>query len=92
LTGDPATSGLILFDEVDITRLPAGPLGIARTFPVPKSFASMTVLDNVTLGAFVRATGSKAARQAAIAASDFSGLASRAYALARGAGQLARLY
>ncbi|MGA7329605.1 MAG: ABC transporter ATP-binding protein [Rhodomicrobium sp.] len=77
----PPTSGKIIFDGIDITRASAAgrcALGIARTFQVPKSFESMTVLDNVTVGAFVRAAGSKAARQAAIEALEFTALASRA--------------
>jgi branched-chain amino acid transport system ATP-binding protein len=45
-----ADEGRILFDGRDITRLPAHRrtrLGIARSFQIPKPFASMTVRDNL---------------------------------------------
>ncbi len=79
----PPTSGTIVFDGKDITGLAAAARckrGIARTFQVPKSFESMSVFDNVTVGAFVRAKGSKAARKAAVEALEFAGLAARAAA------------
>jgi branched-chain amino acid transport system ATP-binding protein len=45
-------AGRILFQGSDITRLPAHRrtrLGIARSFQIPKPFASMTVLENVCI-------------------------------------------
>src|SRR6185503_19221560 len=51
----PPTAGRILFAGRDITLLPAPQrcrLGIARTFQVPRSFDSMTVVENVMVGAF----------------------------------------
>ena len=45
-----ADEGRILFDGRDITRLPAHQrtrLGVARSFQIPKPFASMTVRDNL---------------------------------------------
>jgi branched-chain amino acid transport system ATP-binding protein len=51
------TGGRILFDGVDVTRLPAEQhvvLGIGRTFQVPATFEDMTILDNVMVGAFLR--------------------------------------
>jgi branched-chain amino acid transport system ATP-binding protein len=58
LTGDlPATSGQVLFEGKDITRLPPedrAKLGLARTFQVPQTFTGMTVLENVMIGAFLR--------------------------------------
>jgi branched-chain amino acid transport system ATP-binding protein len=74
----PPSAGTILFDGTDITRLTAPQrcgLGIARTFQVPRSFESMTVLDNITVGAFVRHGTARAARQAAAAALDFADIA-----------------
>jgi branched-chain amino acid transport system ATP-binding protein len=81
----PPTTGTILFEGKDITGLSAAArcaLGIARTFQVPKSFESMTVFDNVMVGAFVREKGSKAARLGAVDALEFAGLSGRANAAA----------
>ena len=60
LTGDlKATSGRVLFEGSDITDFTpeqrAG-LGLARTFQVPQTFEGMTVLENVMIGAFLRAS------------------------------------
>ena len=58
LAGDALpTGGRIVFDSVDLTR--ASPeaharAGIGRTFQVPMTFEDMSVLDNVTVGAFLR--------------------------------------
>jgi branched-chain amino acid transport system ATP-binding protein len=44
--------GRILFEDQDITALPAyrrTRLGIARSFQIPKPFTSMTVLDNLRI-------------------------------------------
>lgn len=79
----PPTSGKILFDGQDITGLPAPERcrrGIARTFQVPRSFDSMTVLENVMVGAFVRADSRRHARQIAEETLDFAGIAQRASA------------
>ena len=58
LTGDLAsTSGMVLFEGHDITRLPPearARLGLARTFQVPQTFEGMSVLENVMIGAFLR--------------------------------------
>ncbi|MDB5819957.1 MAG: Amino acid/amide transporter ATP-binding protein 1, family [Rhizobacter sp.] len=75
------SSGSIWFEGRDITALPATKrcaLGIARTYQVPRSFDSMTVLENVMVGGFVRHSSSKAARLAALDVLDFTGLAERA--------------
>src|SRR5215813_13270658 len=57
LTGDlQTTSGQVLFDGHDITRLAPearASLGLARTFQVPQTFEDMTVLENVMIGAFL---------------------------------------
>ena len=79
------TSGAILFEGHDISRMPATrrcALGIARTYQVPRSFDSMTVVENVMVGGFVRHAGSAAARRAALEVLDFTGLTRRADTLA----------
>lgn len=46
--------GKIVFDGRDITNLPAHartPLGLARTFQIPRPFGSATVRENVAIGA-----------------------------------------
>jgi branched-chain amino acid transport system ATP-binding protein len=53
-------------------------LGIARTYQVPRSFDSMTVLENVMVGGFVRHSSSKAARLAALDVLDFTALSQTA--------------
>ena len=80
------TSGRIRFAGRDITRLPPAlrcKLGIARTFQVVKSFETMSVLENVVVGALVRFTSTKAAREEAYRVLDVTGLTRRAEANAR---------
>ncbi|MFN4140422.1 ABC transporter ATP-binding protein [Aestuariivirga sp.] len=51
----PATSGEVLFDGRDITRLPPEAIchaGIARTFQLNASFESLSVRDNVRVAAY----------------------------------------
>lgn len=46
--------GKVIFEERDITRLPAhkrAPLGIGRTFQIPRPFSSASVRENVAVGA-----------------------------------------
>jgi branched-chain amino acid transport system permease protein len=50
----PLTSGTIAVDGVEIGGLPAHEIarrGVARTYQIPRPFANMSVLDNVTLAA-----------------------------------------
>lgn len=52
----PPTSGRILFDGQDITRLPAferARQGIARTFQIPEPLTQLSVFENVLVGAFL---------------------------------------
>ena len=79
LTGDLSpSSGSVHFQGQDVTAL--GPdararLGIARTFQVPLTFESMSVLDNVMIGAFLRYPSTAAARAKARQVIDHVGLA-----------------
>jgi len=75
------TEGSIWFDGEDVTRLPAAERcqrGIGRTFQVVKSFETMTVIDNVIVGALVRTTVMREARRKAHEVLEFCGLAARA--------------
>ncbi len=56
--------------------------GIARTFQVVKSFETMTVIDNVIVGALIRTTVMREARRKAHEVLEFAGLAARAGVLA----------
>ncbi|WP_342363768.1 ABC transporter ATP-binding protein [Terrarubrum flagellatum] len=79
------TAGRILFEGRDITGLTAPArcrAGIARTFQVPRSFDSMTVLENVMVGGFARHGSASVARRLAIETLDFAGLSHRSDASA----------
>ena len=52
--------------------------GIARTFQVVRSFDSMTVLENVMVGAFARPGTTKEAMRGALDTIEFAGLGARA--------------
>jgi branched-chain amino acid transport system ATP-binding protein len=75
------TEGTIIFDGEDVTDLPAAERcqrGIGRTFQVVKSFESMTVIENVIVGALVRTTVMREARRKAHEVLAFCGLDARA--------------
>jgi branched-chain amino acid transport system ATP-binding protein len=77
----PPTEGSIWFDGEDVTALPAAQRcrrGIARTFQVVKSFETMSVIDNVIVGALARTTIMREARRKAWDVLEFAGLAARA--------------
>jgi len=90
LTGDlAATSGQVLFEGTDITRLPPearAELGLARTFQVPQTFEGMTVLENVMIGAFLRTSHRAVAEQKARAVLERVGMSRLADAPARSLG------
>ena len=82
----PATSGQILFEGRELTRLSAHTVaqsGIARTYQIPRPFAHMDVLQNVCLvGMFGAASLSRpAAEREAWKWLEFTGLAAKAHAL-----------
>ncbi|WP_024517286.1 ABC transporter ATP-binding protein [Bradyrhizobium sp. Tv2a-2] len=75
------SEGSIWFDGEDVTRLrPAARCqrGIGRTFQVVKSFESMSVIDNVIVGALVQNTVMREARRKAHEVLEFTGLGARA--------------
>jgi len=79
------TEGSIIFDGEDVTALPAAERcerGIGRTFQVVKSFETMTVIENVIVGALVRNTVMREARRKAHEVLQFCGLDARADVLA----------
>ena len=81
----PPTSGTIVFEGADVTGLTAPhrcASGIARTFQVVRSFDTMTVIENVIVGALVRRPAAAEARRKAAEVLEFTGLAGRAGALA----------
>jgi branched-chain amino acid transport system ATP-binding protein len=90
LAGDMAPSGgRILFAGTDVTF--ASPeaharLGIGRTFQVPATFADMSVLENVMVGAFLRHPGRREAEDAARRVADRVGLGAQLDRPARGLG------
>ena len=76
----PATSGTILFKGEDVTCLPPyerAKKGIGRTFQIPMSMDSMTVLDNATVGAMLHIPGTMEAKEYADMILEFVGLGSK---------------
>ena len=81
----PSSRGTVVFDGADVTALPAAArcaLGIARTFQVVRSFESMSVIDNVVVGALVRTRSTHDARRNARRVLAFANLDHRADATA----------
>ncbi|MGB3743389.1 MAG: ATP-binding cassette domain-containing protein, partial [Xanthobacteraceae bacterium] len=78
LAGEMSPSGgRIIFDGKDLTR--ASPeaharAGIGRTFQVPTTFADMSVLHNVMVGAFLRHPHRNDARDKARTVLELTGL------------------
>jgi branched-chain amino acid transport system ATP-binding protein len=76
------SAGRISFAGEDITGLRPDAVcarGIARTHQVVKNFESMTVLENVMVGAFMRTRRTRAAERKALAVLERTGLAARAH-------------
>lgn len=90
LTGDlPPTAGSVHFAGVDVTREPPearARLGLARSFQVPLTFESMSVLENTMIGAMLRHPKAADARAKALEVLDKVGLARLADQPARSLG------
>src|SRR5215475_1863164 len=90
LTGDLRTTlGRVVFEGRDITDLAPeqrAQLGLARTFQVPQTFEGMTVLENVMIGAFLRAAHRAEAEAKARAVLERVGMIRLADAPARSLG------
>jgi branched-chain amino acid transport system permease protein len=83
----PPDAGDVRYRDEPITGLRPSAVcrrGVGRTFQVVRSFPRLTVLENVMVGAFVRAPAAAAARERAVAALAATGIASRADALPGG--------
>ncbi len=82
LSGDARpTAGTIRFRGTEVTALPPAAharLGLARTFQVPIVFDTMTVRENVMVGAFLRHPHRRAAAAKADEVLAFTGLAEQA--------------
>jgi len=90
LTGDLSpTAGSVHFAGTDVTRATPeqrAALGLVRSFQVPLTFESMSLLDNVTIGALLRHPNAKDARAKARAVLDRVGLGRLADTPARSLG------
>ncbi|HVG78046.1 MAG TPA: ABC transporter ATP-binding protein [Patescibacteria group bacterium] len=78
--------GRIVFEERDVTGQPAhaiAMLGLTRTFQIVKPFGSLSVLDNVMIGALTRRASTRQARADAERVIDLCGLGPHAAARAR---------
>ena len=90
LTGDlRPTSGSVTFEGRDVTHLTQeerAHLGLARSFQVPLTFESMSVLENVMIGAFLRTRHTAQARAKALTVIERVGLADLAGSPAKSLG------
>src|SRR5580692_2761964 len=71
------TGGNISFNDNDVTHMTPekhAALGIGRTFQVPATFAELSILENVMVGAFLRHPDRNEARAAALDILEFTGL------------------
>jgi branched-chain amino acid transport system ATP-binding protein len=69
----PPDSGRVIFGGKDISRLPAykrAPLGLGRTFQIPRPFSSATVRENVAVGALFGTLAGKVNVDAALEVAD----------------------
>ncbi len=78
--------GEVLFGGEPISHLKAHAIcqrGLARTFQVVKPFGSLSVLQNVMVGSFLRAAGPGEARERALEVMEFVGLVGQRDKVAR---------
>jgi len=78
----PPTEGKIVFNGKEIQGNPGYKMchmGIGRTYQIVKPFSSLTVLDNVVVGALLKDSNVKRAREKARKVIDLVGLGYRAY-------------
>ncbi len=82
LTGQLMPSdGRVVFDGIDVSRMPPhrrAQLGFGRTFQISQTLLSLTALENVMVGAFLRHPGLVGAAARAAEVLDMVGLSSRA--------------
>jgi branched-chain amino acid transport system ATP-binding protein len=65
--------GRVIFDGLDITRMPPyrrAPLGIGRTFQIPRPFSSATVQENIAVGAMFGTLSGKVGVDASMGIAD----------------------
>ncbi|MFQ5893677.1 MAG: ABC transporter ATP-binding protein, partial [Nitrospinota bacterium] len=65
--------GKVFFEDKDITRLPAykrAPLGLGRTFQIPRPFSSASVRENVAIGAMFGTLSGKVSVDESLAIAD----------------------
>ena len=76
----PPDGGRVTFCDEDITGLPPEKvveLGIARTYQIVRPFGTLTVLENVMVGAFLRDKNRRRAEAKAQEILEFTGLADK---------------
>jgi branched-chain amino acid transport system ATP-binding protein len=81
------TAGQVLFEGHDLVGAAPEEIcrrGIARTFQIVRTFREMTVLENVMVGALLRADDVRRARVAALEVLELAGLAEKWNALGAG--------
>lgn len=79
----PMTAGKLFYHGKEVPKPKANEMckmGIGRTYQICQPFSNLTVLENVMVGAFIRHSSTKAAREAAYATLERVGLADRANA------------
>ena len=85
-------SGKVVLEGKDIVGLKPYAItrkGIARTFQIVKPFRKLTVLENVTLAAFLRCAARRQAEHEAYAVLERVGLETKAFAFASQLGKFA---